>query len=136
MKIRISKENLLKSIQIVSRAIPGKTTMSIMQCIMINASGMEICLIANDMELGIQTVAQGIILERGMIAVDAQIFSNIIRKLPDNDVEIGTAGERVTIKCENSFSFPSGNRPHLRDPSLPVYSPRHDHKDDLFHFRK
>ena len=102
MKIRISKENLLKSIQIVSRAIPGKTTMSIMQCIMINASGMEICLIANDMELGIQTVAQGIILERGMIAVDAQIFSNIIRKLPDNDVEIGTAGERVTIKCENS----------------------------------
>ena len=38
MKIRISKENLLKSIQIVSRAIPGKTTMSIMQCIMINAA--------------------------------------------------------------------------------------------------
>ncbi len=115
MKIRISKENLLKSIQIVSRAIPGKTTMSIMQCIMINASGMEICLIANDMELGIQTVAQGIILERGMIAVDAQIFSNIIRKLPDNDVEIGTAGERVTIKCENSKFVILGREGNLRD---------------------
>ena len=65
MKIRISKENLMKAIQIVSRAVSGKTTMSILQCILINASGTEICLIANDMELGIQTVAQGIILEGG-----------------------------------------------------------------------
>jgi DNA polymerase-3 subunit beta len=54
------------------------------------------------MELGIQTVAQGVILERGMIAVDAQIFSNIIRKLPDNDVSIETSGEKVMINCENS----------------------------------
>ena len=76
--------------------------MSILQCIMINASDPEICLVANDMELGIQTVAQGIILERGMIAVDAQIFSNIIRKLPDNDVSIETNGEKVLINCENA----------------------------------
>lgn len=102
MKIRIAKDNLLKAIQIVSRAVPGKTTMSILQCIMINASGTEITLIANDTELGIQTVAQGIILERGMIAVDAQIFSNIIRKLPDSDVSIETEGERVMIRCENA----------------------------------
>lgn len=102
MKIRISRDNLLKAIQIVSRAVPSKTTMSIMQCIMINATGTEICLVANDMELGIQTVAQGIILERGMIAVDAQIFSNIIRKLPDNDVSIDVSGEKVMIQCENA----------------------------------
>jgi DNA polymerase-3 subunit beta len=69
---------------------------------MINASGTEICLVANDMELGIQTVAQGVILERGMIAVDAQIFFNIIRKLPDNDVTIETNGEKVLINCENA----------------------------------
>ena len=102
MIIRISKENLMKAIQIVSRAVPSKTTMSILQCIMINASGTEICLVANDMELGIQTVAQGVILERGMIAVDAQIFFNIIRKLPDNDVTIETNGEKVLINCENA----------------------------------
>lgn len=102
MKIRIEKENLVKAIQIVSRAVPGKTTMSILQCIMINASGTEICLVANDMELGIQTVAQGVIIERGMIAVDAQIFANIIRKLPDNDVSIDTEGEKVLIRCENA----------------------------------
>ena len=102
MKIRISKENLMKAIQIVSRAVPSKTTMSILQCIMINASGAEICLVANDMELGIQTIAQGIILERGMIAVDAQIFSNIVRKLPDSDVSIDTIGEKVMIRCENA----------------------------------
>ena len=102
MKIRIFKDNLMKAIQIVSRAVPSKTTMSILQCIMINASGPEICLIANDTELGIQTVAQGIILERGMIAVDAQIFANIVRKLPESDVTIETSGEKVSIRCENA----------------------------------
>ncbi len=102
MKIRISKDILVKSIGIVSRAVAGKTTMSIMQCIMIDASGTEICLIANDMEMGIRTVANGIILDRGMIAVDAQIFSNIVRKLPDNDVSIETIGEKVMIRCENA----------------------------------
>ena len=102
MKIRIPKENLIKAINIVIRAIPGKTTMNILQCILINATGTEISLTANDMELGIQTIARGIILERGMIAVDAHIFSNIVRKLPDNDVTIETAKERVLIRCENS----------------------------------
>lgn len=102
MKIRIPKENLIKAINIVIRAIPGKTTMAILQCILINATGTEIFLTANDMELGIQTTAKGIILERGMIAVDAHIFSNIVRKLPDNDVTIETAKERVLIRCENS----------------------------------
>ena len=102
MKIRISKDELIKSINIVSRAVAGKTTMSILQCILIDASGEGICLVANDMELGIRTVARGIILERGVTAVDAQIFSNIVRKLPDSDVSIEASGERVTIRCEKS----------------------------------
>ena len=62
--------------------------MSILECILIDASGNDIRLIANDMELGIETKVQGIIINRGIIAVDAQIFFNIVRKLPDDDVTI------------------------------------------------
>ena len=47
-------------------------------------------LTANDMELGIETAIEGEIVERGIIAIDAKIFSEIVRKLPDNEVTIET----------------------------------------------
>ena len=40
------------------------------------------------MELGIETKVEGEIIEAGSIAIDAKIFSEIVRKLPDNDVVI------------------------------------------------
>ena len=52
MELRIAKSYLSQGIQIVSKAVPSKTTMSILECILIDASGNEIRLIANDMELG------------------------------------------------------------------------------------
>lgn len=102
MKLMISKTDLLNGIQIVSKAVPNKTTMSILECILIDASGTEINLIANDMDLGIQTKVPGMILERGIIAADAQIFLNIVRKLPDSDVSIVTNGEKINITCEKA----------------------------------
>ena len=102
MKLKIAKSSLMNGIQIVSKAVPGKTTMSILQCILIDASADRIKLIANDMELGIQTMIDGEILERGVIAVEASIFSSIIRKLPDNTVSIATDGEKISIVCEKA----------------------------------
>ena len=102
MELRIAKSNLLQGIQIVSKAVPSKTTMSILECILIDASVSDIRLIANDMELGIETKVPGIIINRGIIAVDAQIFSNIVRKLPDDDVVISTDGEKIMITCQKA----------------------------------
>ena len=75
MKLVCSKSNLLKSVNIVLKAIPGKTT----------------------------------ILEKGIVAIDAKIFSDIIRKLPDNDVTIETDGNlTTTITCEKAKFSISG----------------------------
>ena len=90
MKLICSKSNLLKGVSIVSKAVPSRTTMAILDCILIDASANEIKLTANDMELGIETKIEGEIVERGVIALDAKIFSEIVRKLPDNDVTIET----------------------------------------------
>ena len=98
MKLVCSKSNLLKSVNIVLKAIPGKTTMPILECILIDASTNNIKFTANDMELGIETIVDGTILEKGIVAIDAKIFSDIIRKLPDNDVTIETDGNQFTLK--------------------------------------
>lgn len=103
MKIICSKANLVKGVSIVSKAVPSRTTMPILECILIDASANEIKLTANDMELGIETVIEGEIVERGIIALDAKFFSEIVRKLPDNEVVIESDDSFQTIiTCEKA----------------------------------
>ena len=103
MKIICSKANLVKGVSIVSKAVPSRTTMPILECILIDASANEIKLTANDMELGIETVIEGEIIERGIIALDAKFFSEIVRKLPDNEVVIESDDSFQTIiTCEKA----------------------------------
>ncbi|MBR9945774.1 DNA polymerase III subunit beta [Clostridiaceae bacterium Marseille-Q4145] len=109
MKLICSKANLLKGVNIVSKAVPSKTTMSILECILIDASANEIKFTANDMELGIETIVEGEILEKGIIAIDAKVFSEIVRKLPDNEVTIASdSNYQISITCEKANFHISG----------------------------
>ena len=103
MKIICTKSNLVKGVSIVSKAVPSKTTMPILECILIDASTDVVKLTANDMELGIETSIDGEIIDRGIIAINARIFSEIVRKLPDSEVVIETLGEsQAIITCEKA----------------------------------
>lgn len=108
MKIICSKNSLLKSVNISLKAVPSKTTMPILECILIDATTNQIKFTTNDMELGIETVVEGRIEEKGMIALDAKILYEIIRRLPDNDITIKTDEKyTATITCEKAkFNIP------------------------------
>lgn len=103
MKIICNKNDLVHGVSIVSKAVSNKTTLPILECILIEASAGTITLTANDMELGIETTIEGTILEQGKIALDAKLFSEIVRKLPDNDITIETNKDfKATITCEKA----------------------------------
>ena len=103
MKIICSRNNLVKGVSIVSKAVPSKTTMPILECILIDASLDTIKLTANDMELGIETTIEGEVVEHGILALNAKIFSEIVRKLPDNDVVIDAESDsQALITCEKA----------------------------------
>ena len=103
MKLICSKANLVQGVNIVMKAVPSKTTMAILECILIDATTNEIKFTANDMELGIETKIEGDIISKGVVALDAKIFSEIVRKLPDNEVSIETdENYRTTITCEKA----------------------------------
>lgn len=108
MKISCSKTALMNGINIVSKAVSTKSTMPNLQCILIETSPSEIRLIANDIELGIETVIEGTVTEAGKIALDAKLLSDIVRKLPDSEVLIETnANYQANIRCERSkFNIP------------------------------
>ncbi len=103
MKILCQKSDLLNGLSIVSKAVPSKTTMSILECILVDSTAGNIKLTANDMELGIETVIEGQIIEKGIIAIDAKIFLDMVRKLPDSAVKIETDDDnKAYITCEKA----------------------------------
>ncbi len=111
MKIICSKSNLQKSVNIVMKAVPSKTTMPILECILIDASANEIKFTSNDMELGIETKVEGDILEKGIIALDAKIFlklyvSFLIMKLPSQQ----TINFRQSLPVKKQSSIFQGNQ--------------------------
>ena len=103
MRIRCSQSQLLNGINTVLKAVPSKSSMTILECILFSADENGIKLTANDMELGIETIVEGEIIDRGKIALDARILSDIVRKLPDSQVVIESDEKYVTtITSENS----------------------------------
>ena len=109
MKIVCTKSSLLQGVNIVLKAVSNKTTLPILECILLEVSNQTITLTANDMELGIKTVIEGNVLEPGKIALNAKLFSEIVRKLQDNDITITTnSSHQAVITCEKSKFTISG----------------------------
>ena len=108
MKLLFAKEDLLKSINIVMKAVSNRTTLPVLKCILIKASEGSILLCANDMEIAINTASNGQIFKEGAVAIDAKIFSDIVRKLPDDDVYLETDENFFsTITCGKAkFNIP------------------------------
>lgn len=119
MRISCSKSDLLAGINIALRAVPSKSTFPILEAFLINAAeGIKI--VANDNEMAIETMITGAIEEEGSIAVEARLFSEIIRKMPDNNIIImADDRNRILIKCEDTEMVLNGKNPE-EFPSLPV----------------
>jgi len=102
MKIVCSKDNLIEGINIVQKAVSTKTSMPILEGILIEA-GDVLKLTGNDLEIAIECIVDAEISEKGAIVLNARMFGDIIRRLPDSDVFIETQdNDMVTIECENS----------------------------------
>ena len=102
MKLICSKSNLLHGVNIVSKAVPTRTTMAILECLLIDASANEIKLTANDMELGIETKIEGEIAERGVIALDAFLRLSVnFRTVMSRSKQMHLLKQRSPVKKQN-----------------------------------
>ncbi len=120
MKLICSKSSLLQGVNVVLKAVSNKTTLPILGCILLNASNGNITLTANDMELGIENIVDGEIQEAGTVALNAKLFSEIVRKLPDSDITICVDElNQAVIICENS-KFTISGQSGEDFPQLPV----------------
>lgn len=104
MKLICQKDILLKALNSVIKAVASKTTMPILEGILIQTNHNEIKFTSYDLEIGIEYIMQAQIEEQGSTVVNAIMFSEIIRKLPDTEINI-TVNEKnlLVIECEGSL---------------------------------
>lgn len=105
MKLTISKQQLLKVINTVQKAVSSKTIMPILECIKIDAEANgTLTVTGNNLDLCIEYIDECNIQEGGSISISSKIFGEIVRRLPDSDILITVNEENnvMTIKCGKS----------------------------------
>lgn len=104
MKLVCQKDKILKALNSVIKAVASKTTMPILEGILIRTNDNEIKLTTYDLEIGIEYIMEAEVKEQGCTVVNAIMFSEIIRKLPDTEINI-TINESnlLVIECEGSL---------------------------------
>ena len=104
MKIICEKDNILKALNSVTKAVATKTTMPILEGILIQTNDNEVKFTTYDLEIGIEYVINCEVKEQGATVVNAIMFSEIIRRLPDAEIKI-TLDEKnlLVIECEGSL---------------------------------
>lgn len=126
MIIICSRNDLLKSVATVSRAVSVRTTMPILENILLETGKDSLTLLGNDLDMGIRTSIEAVVREEGSAAVNARMFSEIIRRLPDEDVKLET-GENgyMSIQCGHS-QFTVATMPGEDFPRLPEVKSEHE----------
>lgn len=96
MHIECNKNNLINAVNIALKAVTTRSTMEILSCLLLVADRDGFRLIGNDLKLSIETAnIESEVYEKGMVALDAKLFSDIIRSLPT---------EIVTLKVDDHFN--------------------------------
>ncbi len=105
MKITISKDALLKGIQVVQNAVSNKSTLPILSHILLEAKKQEIRLTTTDLEIGVTVRVEGEVGEEGAITVPAKKFSEIIKELPtQGNISITIKkGQAINIEAGKSY---------------------------------
>ena len=105
MKFVCSKTILNQIVNVVQKAIGAKSSHPIIECIKIDAqSDGHVTFTTNSMELCIEYNADMTVYESGSVALPSKIFGEIVRRLPEGEVEITIDPKNYVtdIECEQS----------------------------------
>lgn len=118
MKIVCSKLDLSRGIQTVQNVVSTKTTLPILSHILLETRENQLRLASTDLETGIECLIPARILEEGGITVPARKIGEIVRELPETEVNITLNDKIITLDCQKGvFKFAGLGREDF--PELP-----------------
>ncbi len=104
MKFSCNQQVLSKALNTVSKAVSSRTTINILKGILLKAApDNKLCLSASDLDISIEKTVEANVEEEGSIVVSAKLFTDIIRKLPNEEITVEvTDNGNVRVKTLNS----------------------------------
>jgi len=112
---------LLDGLNTVAKAISSRATTPILECVLLTASEKGLKLTANDLELAIETdFIEAEVLEEGSVALDAKIFNDIARAMPDKHIEISSDDKNLTVIKSGKTEFKILGMNAVEFPELPA----------------
>jgi DNA polymerase-3 subunit beta len=103
MKVICSKDELLKGMQLVQPVITSKATLPVLSNFLFETDGQKIKLSATDLEIGVNCYIKADVQKEGGITIPAKRFADIIRELPNGDIEIkADETKQINIKSAKS----------------------------------
>ena len=100
MNFVVSKNDLQNAISTVIKAVPLKSNLTNADCILVEARMDEVRLVANNMEMAIESIITANVLEEGKICLESKFLQEMIRKMPDDDINIITDAKlKTSIIC-------------------------------------
>jgi len=119
MKVTVSREELVSSLDYVAKGLSSRSTLPILAglCIHAEKNG-EIFISSTDLELSVKCSFAGLVEEGGTIVVPGRLFINIIKNLPNSAISLSLEGEGISISCGHAlYSLKTMNADDF--PSLP-----------------
>lgn len=121
MKFSIAKGKLLLGLQNVLSVVPTRSTLPVLSNILIEAQDGKLKLSATDLEMSVTTILSANVTKKGVTTVPAKTFGDIIRELPEVQVEVSVTDTRMEIKAEKGTYRLSGV-PAEEFPKLPEFN--------------
>src|SRR2546430_4905555 len=88
MKVSVSAGNLGQGLQIVSRAVSSRTTLPILNNVLLQTAETGLQLTATNLEIGIRQVIPAQVQEEGGITVPARLLTDFVTAHPDEPLSM------------------------------------------------
>ena len=103
MEFTVSKAELNRALYLTQSIVERKTSMPILVNVLISANAGKLKISASDLDVTALTTAKAEIRSPGSTTLNARVFADIVRELPEGDVTFKLGeGERVEIFAQNA----------------------------------
>ncbi len=108
MRFKTKKVDLNAAVSRMQSIVPPKSTLPILSNILFDIEDDRLQLKVTDLDVSMTTFIDVEIMKKGSIAVPARVFSEIVKELPDYDLEVSSTENRMEIKCGSGIYKLSG----------------------------
>lgn len=119
MHFLCDRQELLEAVNNVSRAVSAKSSLGALEGILLRTGANALFLAGYNMELGITTVIPAQIKSAGELVLTAKLFGDIVRRLPEDTVEIRVDDKLNTVILSGETEFTIMGISTMEYPELP-----------------